>query len=252
MTDCLQLVGDLGVRSSVGSDASCSRAGVFAIDPPTHPSSRASESERRVDVAAGPSARLRRTRTRSAARAIGRDVLQGAGLEVRLLDRGEADGLLPVARRAQLSLGAVPGEYDAGSDLLFDAQRRGRRYEWRLLVPDDRQVGDLFDAVHAGLPAGIAVGLDGVGTPNRWGENLTTIADVPHEQRDALEAAVSMGYYETPRAVTVAELADVLDVPTSTCRYRLRRAEALVTTRFVAENALAGDGGDVSRAMETP
>jgi predicted DNA binding protein len=42
-----------------------------------------------------------------------------------------------------------------------------------------------------------------------------------------------MGYYRTPRAVKLAEIADRLDVPESTLRYRLRRAEAWLTTTFV-------------------
>ena len=139
-----------------------------------------------------------------------------------------------------------------GDGLLFDAQRRGHRYEWRFLLPYERRVGELFDAMQSGLPEGVTITLEQVGTPTRWGENLTTIADLPYEQRDVLETAVSMGYYATPRSVTLADIAGELGVPESTCRYRLRRAESWLTTRFVEGNAMLGDDESGSRTTATP
>jgi predicted DNA binding protein len=47
---------------------------------------------------------------------------------------------------------------------------------------------------------------------------------------------VEHGYYETPRNVDVGELADHLDVPRSTLTYRLRRAEAALAERHVADD----------------
>jgi predicted DNA binding protein len=128
-----------------------------------------------------------------------------------------------------------------GDGLLFDAQRRGGRYEWRLLLPYERSVGELFDAVQRDLPDGVTVALESVGTPTRWGADRLTVADLPHEQREALETAVAVGYYETPRDATLADLAAELDVPESTCRYRLRRAEAWLTTRFVEGTGMLDD-----------
>jgi predicted DNA binding protein len=125
-----------------------------------------------------------------------------------------------------------------GDGLLFDAQRRGSRYEWRVLAPDDAPVGELYDALRDGLPEGRTVTLRQVGTPTRWGEHVTTIADLPYEQRRALEVAVSMGYYETPRDASLGDIAAALGVAQSTLRYRLRRAEAWLTTNFVERNAM--------------
>jgi predicted DNA binding protein len=125
-----------------------------------------------------------------------------------------------------------------GEGLLFDAQRRDHRYEWRFLLPGDRSVGELFDAMRSGVPSEITITLQQTGTPTRWSDDLTTIADLPYKQREVLEAAVSMGYYETPREVKLAEIAAQLNIPTSTCRYRLRRAEAWLTTQFVTENSM--------------
>jgi hypothetical protein len=139
-----------------------------------------------------------------------------------------------------------------GDGLLFDAQRRGSRYEWRVLAPDGAPVGELYDALRDGLPEGRTVTLRQVGTPSRWGEHVTTIADLPYEQRRALETAVSMGYYETPRDASLEDIAASLGVAQSTLRYRLRRAEAWLTTNFVERNAMlpATGGGETSAAAD--
>lgn len=120
-----------------------------------------------------------------------------------------------------------------GDGLLFDAQRRGSRYEWRVLTPDGAPVGELYDALRDGLPEGRTVTVQQIGTPTRWGEHVTTVADLPYEQRTALETAVSMGYYETPRDASLGDIAAALGVAQSTLRYRLRRAEAWLTSNFV-------------------
>jgi predicted DNA binding protein len=137
-----------------------------------------------------------------------------------------------------------------GGGLLFDAQRRGSRYEWRFLAPSDRGVGPLFDAMNADLPDGVSIALQRISTPAQWGEASVTIADLPYAQREALETAVGMGYYETPRDATLADIADALDVPESTCRYRLRRAEAWLTTQFVAGNSTVDRLPDAATAVE--
>lgn len=125
-----------------------------------------------------------------------------------------------------------------GDGLLFDARRRGSQYEWTVLAHDDDPVGDLYDAMRDGLPDGVTVTLRQVGSPSRWGEAVTTVADLPVEQRTALETAVALGYYRTPRDATLADVAAELDVPQSTLRYRLRRAEEWLTTNFVERSAL--------------
>jgi predicted DNA binding protein len=52
-----------------------------------------------------------------------------------------------------------------------------------------------------------------------------------------MAAAVERGYYETPREITVEELAEELDLPRSTLSYRLRRAEAELVRSFVGTDA---------------
>lgn len=55
---------------------------------------------------------------------------------------------------------------------------------------------------------------------------------------EAVATAVKMNYYETPRESTLADLSAALDVPQSTLRYRLRRAEAWLTNTVVTGQQL--------------
>jgi len=118
--------------------------------------------------------------------------------------------------------------------LLYETQRRGDRCRWRILMPQDVCVEDLYEAIRAKLPAGLDVRFDHLSHPDQWGEDTVTLADLPHEQRSVLEEAVARGYYETPREITAQELAGELDVPQSTLQYRLSRAEAWLATSFAS------------------
>ena len=119
-----------------------------------------------------------------------------------------------------------------GSGVLFDAQRRGAHYRWQLLVRDEHNVGALFDALQTELPPGVTVTLEQIGSPDRWGSFAPLVSTLSSEQRRTLLCAFDMGYYETPRSVNTAAVAERLDMPTSTCRYRLRRAESAVVSAF--------------------
>lgn len=52
-------------------------------------------------------------------------------------------------------------------------------------------------------------------------------------QFDALAAAVESGYYESPRAATVEEVAERINTSTSTASEHLRKAEAAMMTSFM-------------------
>lgn len=71
---------------------------------------------------------------------------------------------------------------------------------------------------------------------------VSRIADEPARNRlltaaqdAALRAAVSAGYYRIPRPLTLHELAQHLDISSSSLSERLRRAEGRVITLFVTE-----------------
>lgn len=130
----------------------------------------------------------------------------------------------------------VLGVTHLGDGLFYDAERRDQ-YRWRILVPDDAVVGELYDRVNGALRDGLRLRLDHLSEPTRWGDTVVSLADIPYEQRSTLREAVDRGYYETPRSVTTQELAEELDVPQSTVQYRLSRAEAWLATEFASEVA---------------
>nr|WP_255565246.1 helix-turn-helix domain-containing protein [Haloferax sp. Atlit-4N] len=51
-----------------------------------------------------------------------------------------------------------------------------------------------------------------------------------------MEAALTRGYYEEPRKASVSEIAEEIDVPSSTLQYRLNRAEAWLAEQFAADS----------------
>lgn len=61
-------------------------------------------------------------------------------------------------------------------------------------------------------------------------ERRSPPATVTDRQREALEAAVAVGYYEVPRSGSVAAVADELDCATSTAGELLRNAESALVT----------------------
>lgn len=125
-----------------------------------------------------------------------------------------------------------------GDGLVFDAHRRQGIYEWRILMPEARPVGPLFDRLSDGMDDEVQIALRQLTDPDRWGDRITTIADLPFEQREAIETAVAAGYYSTPRSTDLEALATRLAIPKSTLRYRLRRAEAWIIESVVADWSL--------------
>ena len=120
----------------------------------------------------------------------------------------------------------------ADSDALFEFERADGTETWRVLLNADEKVGILYDAIQAALRPGIRFEFGHVGEPSGWRTELVSHLDIPTEQRTALELAVERGYYETPRQVTLDELAETLEWPRSTLSYRLRRAEARLVKAF--------------------
>lgn len=125
-----------------------------------------------------------------------------------------------------------------GTDALFEVRRTERTESWRIVHPADRKVGLFYDALQGALRDSLAFGFDHVGDATGWRPPPLSGVEMPPEQRAALVEAVEHGYYESPREISLDDLADLLDVPRSTLSYRLRRAEARLAEAFVAS---AGD-----------
>lgn len=120
-----------------------------------------------------------------------------------------------------------------GNGPSFQSRRRERRNEWTILLPDDANVGSLYDSLESELCGEPRLSLQQMTEPRHWQDSLVTRADLDNKQRTVLEASIDAGYYETPREVTLEELSERLSIPRSTLRYRLRRAEEFVMTQFV-------------------
>lgn len=124
-----------------------------------------------------------------------------------------------------------------GNGVVFLARRTDGEYRWRVLYPAEYSLGTLYDDIESMLREGLSLELLRLSGSSNWRVESLAAADLSYEHREALEAAVKAGYYQRPREVSVAELAEGLDVPRSTLQYRLRTAEDTVIRRFV-ENAV--------------
>ncbi|RDZ51324.1 transcriptional regulator [Haloferax sp. Atlit-4N] len=121
-----------------------------------------------------------------------------------------------------------------GDGLMMQAERRGKQYQWRLLIDDDT-VGEIYEEVNDGLSEGLSLSVQRISEPECWLEEGFDSDELPPEQQAALEAAVEFGYYESPRRNTVKEISEKLGIPNSTLQYRLTRAEAWLAREFVTD-----------------
>jgi hypothetical protein len=117
--------------------------------------------------------------------------------------------------------------------LVFETRRQEQRHSWRVLMRSDASVGVLYDEIAARLRDGLSFHMGHLRDADGWQRDSLASVTMPTEQRTALRAAVEGGYYETPRATTLDNLAANLDIPRSTLSYRLRRAETQLARRYV-------------------
>lgn len=117
--------------------------------------------------------------------------------------------------------------------VLFETHREGNRHEWRLLLRSDHNVGLFYDALTGGLRDGLTFHTGHLRDATGWQHGPLGRTELPGEQRVALREAFDRGYYETPRKISLEELAAELGVPRSTLSYRLRRAEAGLARSYV-------------------
>lgn len=137
--------------------------------------------------------------------------------------------------RCDSVVGLAARHLDPG--MVFQSRRHGRYHTWRLLIRSKENVGVFYDAVKDHLRDELTLHLDRLCEVESWSIDSLATVSMADEQREALRTAVEHGYYETPRQVTIDELADEMDVPTSTVSYRLRRAEAQLARGFVSDRS---------------
>jgi predicted DNA binding protein len=169
--------------------------------------------------------------------------------EYELLDADRHTRTVYMYRPATTDCHSIPclAAHYLGDGVIAEAERRGNVYEWHLLMRDDSGVGDLYDTLESQLQEGLTLHFEQLGEPTRWLDRSVSVAELPYEQRAAVEAAVANGYYETPRECSLSELAEDVGVPRSTLQYRLQQAESWIITCFVDQSTLAdiAAAGDV-------
>lgn len=122
-----------------------------------------------------------------------------------------------------------------GPGLIFDSEQRGPVYRYRILVPNEEKMSGFHETLDESLPDGISVEIARISEASQWDGSGYSLAELPYEQRQALTKARQMGYYETPREATLEEIATELDLPLTTLRYRLRRAEDWVMGQVLSD-----------------
>lgn len=117
--------------------------------------------------------------------------------------------------------------------VIFESRRVGDEYRWRVLLPDDYPIGEVYDSIDSNLRDGVSLSLSHIASAGNWKATEKIISDFSPEHWQVLEAAVTHGYYERPREVCVSDLASILGEPRSTVQYRLRTAEDRIMSQFV-------------------
>jgi predicted DNA binding protein len=126
----------------------------------------------------------------------------------------------------------IASQYTAGG-LLVELTRRQAEVRWRVLLQNDEKAGMLYDTIGSRLTDGLSFRFERLAEVDGWQNPLLAPRALPNEQHEVLSLAAERGYFETPRQVTLDELAEQLDVPRSTVSYRLRRAVREVVIDFL-------------------
>lgn len=162
----------------------------------------------------------------------------GATSETQVLDRSPETLVLYTYWERTPVCASIPhlALENLGDGSLFETRHEGRRHTWRVVHSEGADVHAFFDALRAETGDGVELDVRRLAelSPSPAGSD-----SLPREQHETLRAAAERGYYETPRAVDLAELAAELDVPRSTLAYRLRRAEAYLVSHFLDRERLA-------------
>lgn len=105
-----------------------------------------------------------------------------------------------------------------------------------------RLVGSSGDvqAVLDDVPPAIDVEVNEIG--ERGFERESVAAALSDRQREAVQAAIELGYYEMPRQVTYDDIAELLDCAPSTASEHLQKAETKIVRATMADAAFSGTG----------
>jgi predicted DNA binding protein len=117
--------------------------------------------------------------------------------------------------------------------VVIQSRRRNNCQEFRILVRSEENVEIFYERFQERLREGISAKFGHLGSVDQWSYDSLATVSLPEEQRSTLRTAAENGYYETPREITLDELAEEMDLPRSTVSYRLRQAEAALTKGYL-------------------
>lgn len=155
--------------------------------------------------------------------------------DTQILDRGEDFRFVYIRWSKTQNCTSIPhlALDHFGTGLLFETSRVGREYRWRIFAPDGANISTFHSALQNTVCECAEIDLRRIQTVESWTTASTDTISLSDKQRAALTAAVNHGYYETPRAIELGDLADKLRIPRSTLSYRLRRAEAQLANAVI-------------------
>jgi predicted DNA binding protein len=117
---------------------------------------------------------------------------------------------------------------------ILDAKGHGSQdWRFRLLFSSHEHLSE-FHTISQ--DKSISIDVDRIYAVQDMGASLDT-ATLSQKQREALELAVTRGYFDTPRGITLEELAAEFDISTQALSDRLRRA-----TKTIVEQAVRFSG----------
>jgi predicted DNA binding protein len=121
------------------------------------------------------------------------------------------------------------------SGLFLEQTRRGNTAEWTVYLQSDEKIGHLYDTLGGILADGLTFTFEHMTEVDGWDTQFFTGDLMRPEQREVLATAVEEGYFETPREVTLEDVATQLGLPRSTVSYRLRRATEELAKAFISD-----------------
>lgn len=100
---------------------------------------------------------------------------------------------------------------------------RGEELVWDVLIKDPHSLKNLFER------------LNGLGIQARVKEISEVKRDsvLTHRQREVMNKAISLGYFEFPRKIGLTQLAEVLQIKASTLSEILRSAQRKILARYM-------------------
>lgn len=114
--------------------------------------------------------------------------------------------------------------------LLLDAETTGRGWTTRVQLPDREALADLWDCCET---RDISFELRRMFRCDEWtGETFPEVTD---EQRAALVSAHEEGYFEEPREISLAELAEQLGISSTAASGRIRRGTGQLVASTLRE-----------------